>query len=247
MFFCEWQGINRLTPWTSPGWAGFTVAQPHHFWSSPNSTPPWFEAAVGREALDRLWRNAPDRQPGDERLAWCDRPPELAHAAARRRFPRCTCYEDRSGPTCDEPVQSFCLNQCSGRGECVRSYCQCHRGWTGADCSTPIVDAARRAAALPFRPGHAPDLLPLARAHGGAASPRGLRPSIYVYELPVRYNGWTLETRMHPQDCTYRRYVGAQNETRWENYAFGLEMALHETLLASPHRTLNPEAAVRTA
>ena len=29
----------------------------------------------------------------------------------------------------------------------------------------------------------------------------------------------------------------------WENYAFGLELALHELLLASPHRTLNPEAA----
>ena len=29
----------------------------------------------------------------------------------------------------------------------------------------------------------------------------------------------------------------------WENYAFGLELALHERLLASPHRTLNPEDA----
>ena len=69
------------------------------------------------------------------------------------------------------------------------------------------------------------------------------RPAIYVYELPVRFNGWLIETRLHPQDCTYRRYIGETNETKWENYAFGLEMALHEMLLASPHRTWNPEEA----
>ena len=47
---------------------------------------------------------------------------------------------------------------------------------------------------------------------------------------------------MHPQDCTYRRY-GDSNQTMWENYAFGLELALHEALLASPHRTLDPDTA----
>ena len=70
-----------------------------------------------------------------------------------------------------------------------------------------------------------------------------LRPSVYVYELPVKFNFWLMETRMHPQDCTYRRYSGEHNETNWENYAFGLELALHEQLLASPHRTLEPESA----
>ena len=43
-----------------------------------------------------------------------------------------------------------------------------------------------------------------------AASALGLRPSIYVYELPVKFNFWLMETRMHPQDCTYRRYVERQ-------------------------------------
>lgn len=47
---------------------------------------------------------------------------------------------------------------------------------------------------------------------------------------------------MHPQDCTYRRYSDSNN-TLWENYAFGLELALHEVLLASPHRTLDPDSA----
>ena len=69
-----------------------------------------------------------------------------------------------------------------------------------------------------------------------------LRPAIYVYELPVWFNGWLHETRLHSHDCTYRRYKEG-NTTNWENYAFGLELALHEVLLASPHRTLNPEAA----
>ncbi len=61
--------------------------------------------------------------------------------------------------------------------------------------------------------------------------------------MPVRFNHWLLETRMHAQDCVYRRYVDGDNGTKWENYAFGMEMALHEVLLASPHRTLNPEDA----
>mmetsp|Transcript_13969 Transcript_13969/g.45781 ORF Transcript_13969/g.45781 Transcript_13969/m.45781 type:complete len:469 (-) Transcript_13969:196-1602(-) len=69
-----------------------------------------------------------------------------------------------------------------------------------------------------------------------------LRPSIYVYELPAKFNTWLAETRVTPEDCVYRRYV-LDNLTKWENYAFGLELALHESLLSSPHRTLNPHDA----
>lgn len=46
----------------------------------------------------------------------------------------------------------------------------------------------------------------------------------------------------HPALLPSRSYVPG-NRTKWENYAFGLELALHESLLSSPHRTLNPRDA----
>ena len=72
--------------------------------------------------------------------------------------------------------------------------------------------------------------LPTRVSGAGASGDEGsLRPRIYVYELPVRFNLWLMETRMHPQDCAYRRYTGAhwgkKGGTQWENYAFGLESA----------------------
>jgi hypothetical protein len=39
----------------------------------------------------------------------------------------------------DEPVRAFCLNGCSGRGECRRGFCVCEAGWTGIDCSVPLI------------------------------------------------------------------------------------------------------------
>ena len=32
-------------------------------------------------------------------------------------------------------VGSFCPNQCSGRGRCVKNKCKCRGKWTSADCS----------------------------------------------------------------------------------------------------------------
>lgn len=278
MFMCEWRGIDHLTQWQSPGWAGFTIVEPYHFWSSPNTTPPWFERAIGAQQLQLLWQNAKRRAGGSQGgsqgrrvarsmglakdgqpLAWCDRPPtaDAMRAAARLHYPRCGCYEDRGGPLCQTIVRSFCLNQCSDRGACVRGFCQCAAGWSGSDCSIPIVPAASHRGRMRSDLATASHAGAVASA-GARASPSSahamarvahggrhaaLRPAIYVYELPVWFNGWLHETRMHPQDCTYRRYEHGANGTEWENYAFGLELALHEVLLASPHRTLNPEAA----
>ena len=278
MFMCEWRGVDSVTKWRSPGWANFAMAEPHQLWSQANMTPPWMEAAVGKRFLERLWARSPgaDRlSPADRKLAWCDIPADDAAAvqrAQRLRFPRCACYEDRGGYSCDRTVMSVCLNQCSGHGTCQRSFCVCEAGWSGADCSIPLlrigragrVRAADERSVAIQRPGAR---IPGQGDGSGGSSSSGrrggkgyggggvgggvtraaLRPAIYVYELPVKFNYWLMETRMHPQDCTYRRYSGEPHRgggfTLWENYAFGLEMALHELLLASPHRTLNPEAA----
>ena len=35
------------------------------------------------------------------------------------------------GPLCDDVVESFCVNQCSGHGECNLGYCKCDPGAWG--------------------------------------------------------------------------------------------------------------------
>jgi len=67
-------------------------------------------------------------------------------------------------------------------------------------------------------------------------------PAVYVYELPPRFNLrlWTAKTE--ERDCTIRAYT-EKNGTRFHMHAFGMEVALYESLLASPHRTNDPAAA----
>jgi hypothetical protein len=65
---------------------------------------------------------------------------------------------------------------------------------------------------------------------------------VYVYELPGRFNTDLMEGRIKTADCMYRDYTPG-NATRWLYSAFGMETALHEILLTSPHRTLDPETA----
>jgi hypothetical protein len=62
---------------------------------------------------------------------WCNAAPGVA--------PRemCGCHEDGwDGENCDEPVESFCPNQCTGHGECLMGYCKCKPGWFGLDCAS---------------------------------------------------------------------------------------------------------------
>jgi hypothetical protein len=39
------------------------------------------------------------------------------------------------GPTCDESVEMFCINQCGGHGECNLGFCKCDQG----DCECQSV------------------------------------------------------------------------------------------------------------
>ena len=109
--------------------------------------------------------------------------------------PSCQCFLGWQGDTCQAAAPyAPCINACSGRGECVEGVCACAPGHHGVDCSLPLLaDAAQT----------------------------GVRPRIYIYELPPAFNVWR-ETVAISRNPSY---------------------LLWERLLASPHRTTDSAAA----
>ena len=105
---CEFAELKQMTPWKRAGWDGSTIVRPWRLWAAANTTPPWFEAALGRGQLERIWREADSLPKETRELAWCDRPPGPAarRRARRAEMPNCGCYENRAGTTCEEPVRS---------------------------------------------------------------------------------------------------------------------------------------------
>ncbi|KRH33103.1 hypothetical protein GLYMA_10G099700v4 [Glycine max] len=68
------------------------------------------------------------------------------------------------------------------------------------------------------------------------------RPLVYVYDLPPEFNSLLLEGRHYKLECVNRIYDD-NNITVWTDQLYGAQIALYESLLASPHRTLNGEEA----
>ena len=95
---------------------------------------------------------------------------------------QCMCYAGFTGSRCEgtttyRPTRA-CINDCSGRGRCVRNWCHCAPGYYGTDCSLGEARAAADAKALPA---------PIGAQTGSYAAGA---PRVYVYDLPPRYNGW---------------------------------------------------------
>ncbi|CAI7857568.1 unnamed protein product [Closterium sp. NIES-53] len=84
------------------------------------------------------------------------------------------------------------------------------------------------------------------RAAVGSSSRRWVRrrrPLMYVYDLPGEFTSHHLEARKIRAYCTTRLY-GMRNETLYNHFQlYGMEVAVLESLLASPHRTTNASAA----
>lgn len=118
----------------------------------------------------------------------------------------CACLHGFEGGSCGTAViETLCVNQCSGHGRCKDGWCHCHAGWFGADCS------------LVYRDGREALFWEAA-----GALPSELRPRIYVYDLPPRFNTW------------WRIRDGIGRNTG---------LMLHERLLASRYRTANASEA----
>lgn len=127
-----------------------------------------------------------------------------------QRTPKCRCFPGFAGARCElkmdlQPNLHKCLNDCSGRGRCVSNWCKCDTGSWGADCSLGAAAAARPKVADP-----------------------GLRPRIYVYDVPPRFTSW----------------LGAFRRGDWtRDHWYGVDVMLHQQLLRSRYRTYDPEQA----
>jgi hypothetical protein len=69
------------------------------------------------------------------------------------------------------------------------------------------------------------------------------RPLIYVYELPPKFNQLMLQYRFQRYACTHRLFEENNVTGFLDSWHYQSETAIHEMLLQSTHRTLNPEEA----
>ncbi|XP_068643172.1 uncharacterized protein [Aristolochia californica] len=177
---------------------------------------------------------------------WCNVDPQEAYASKVHFKEECDCkYDGLWGQFCEIPTVCSCLNQCSGNGHCRGGFCQCDHGWHGTDCSIPSVLSSIGKWPRWLQPAtlNLPN-----NAHyrdkivNVTAVVKKKRPLIYVYDLPPEFNSHLLEGRHFKFECVNRIYTD-QNTTLWTEQLYGAQMALYESILASPHRTLNGDEA----
>ncbi|KAM2229953.1 hypothetical protein ACFX1S_014417 [Malus domestica] len=177
---------------------------------------------------------------------WCNVDPAEAYAHKVKFKEECDCkYDGLWGRFCEVPAVCTCINQCSGRGHCRGGFCQCNSGWYGTDCSIPSVASSVREWPQWLRPAQVdiPDSSHLpGKVDNLNAVVKKKRPLIYVYDLPPDFNSLLLEGRHFRLECVNRIYDD-QNSTLWTDQLYGAQMALYESILASPHRTLNGDEA----
>ncbi|XP_004307567.1 PREDICTED: uncharacterized protein LOC101304329 [Fragaria vesca subsp. vesca] len=177
---------------------------------------------------------------------WCNVDPAEAYALKVQFKQECDCkYDCLLGRFCEVPVLCTCINQCSGHGHCRGGFCQCNNGWYGIDCSIPSVASSVREWPQWLRPAQVniPDNSHLTgKVVNLNAVVKKKRPLIYVYDLPPDFNSLLLEGRHFKFECVNRIYDDL-NSTVWTDMLYGSQMALYESILASPYRTLNGEEA----
>ncbi|KAK4798590.1 hypothetical protein SAY86_030916 [Trapa natans] len=177
---------------------------------------------------------------------WCNVDPADAYASKVKFKEDCDCkYDGLWGRFCEVPVSCTCINQCSGHGHCRGGFCQCDRGWYGVDCSVPSVLSTLREWPRWLRPAaiEVPTDMKLSGTLRNLNAFVGKkRPLVYIYDLPPEFNSLLLEGRHFKLECVNRIYDD-RNSTIWTDMLYGSQMALYESLLASPHRTLNGDEA----
>ena len=69
------------------------------------------------------------------------------------------------------------------------------------------------------------------------------RPLIYVYDLEYKFTTGQFQQRTDFKKCVTRIRSNEMGEVEFVESLYGVETALHEMLLDSPHRTEDPQSA----
>lgn len=155
----------------------------------------------------------------------------------------CPCHLDGfGGPTCDLVHEQFCANQCGGRGDCYLGWCKCDKGWFGHDCAYRMEGTEYTPVDYEPRPWIKPFAVTPAAEDPEPGATR-LRPLIYVYEMPTWFNQILLQYRFEKKTCVHRTFNDDNSTAVLEGWVYLIETGLHEALLQSRHRTLDPEEA----
>eukprot|EP00798_Chlamydomonas_sp_ICE-L_P023547 gene23547-9071_t len=156
----------------------------------------------------------------------------------------CPCVIDGlAGRMCEEQIEHFCVNQCSGHGVCNLGFCVCDPGWYGHDCSL-------KRAGLPLEPSRIPQHAwlnkivaePQAAMIPPPAATRKL-PLIYIYDLEPLYSSRMLQYRIPSSWCVHRRYDSGNTSMFMDMWVYAVDTLFHELLAQSEHRTFDPEEA----
>ncbi|KAL2923711.1 putative glucuronoxylan glucuronosyltransferase F8H [Bienertia sinuspersici] len=199
------------------------VAEQCGFKINSSATPPVTD--WGKPDLDVFTTNS--SVPG-----WCNVDPEEAYSGNAKFKEECHCkYDGRIGKFCEYPVIPTCINQCSGHGFCRGGFCQCHGGWYGADCSVPSAFSSIREWPQWLRPAQI-------NMPGSALAAE----SINCLDAAVKKKRPLIYGRHFKFECVNRLY-DERNATVWTEQLYGAQMAIYESFLASPYRTLNGEEA----
>ncbi|XP_074575072.1 uncharacterized protein LOC141831581 isoform X2 [Curcuma longa] len=177
---------------------------------------------------------------------WCNVDPEDAYASKVKFKVGCDCkYDCLLGQFCEIPTLCICVNQCSGHGHCRGGFCECDSGYYGIDCSVPSALSPMQEWPVWLRPAKV-DLPDKVSINGDLMTIKAVvkkkRPLIYVYDLPPEFNAHLLEGRHFKFECVNRIYTD-KNRTLWTDQLYGSQMALYESILASPYRTMNGDEA----
>lgn len=165
------------------------------------------------------------------------------HGQEARRL-SCECMTGWKGDDCVEQQPLVCMGDCGCHGVCTRGFCKCEPGFFGADCAL-TTDAAGQV--VRHRCHRTND------AAGNEASveepelPPGCRldPMIFVYELPPQFNVHLVPSPDKGWQRTMHNGAVVSHPSLWpgDGYVGPPELFLWERLLASDHRTLDPDQA----